>query len=442
MYIYIYVIPSDSQRKPQLQQTSNNTCMTFDQPLNKAPLPRSPQSKTSQNTKNQIHLKVIIGTNYISPPLQLSVISAIVVLHFFCHPITIASTTMAVSKFQMLEITLVSAQDLEPESKSMHTYAVAWLNPERKLLTRVDQDGHTHPTWNEKFLFRVADEFLDSDTSAIMIEIYASSWLRDTLVGTVRVLISNLLPPSSRTEGKATMRLVALQVRRPSGRPQGILNVGVMLLDNSFRSMPLYRALSKSAVGYWDLMKSKTQKQRSSQRPMDVKNQRRTNPVIRFKRSKSERSSLERYAVKTSSMHDDSKPAPPEKGIGNAPHSNAGPSLRVIAAAMAKGLHLNAKNNDNESSILDDWSEESGGERLKTKIARWWMELPPISEFEYQDLESERTHTGNRRKRSNGVGLLSCFGNGYGCEFSCTCGGGTRKKRIGHDDKIHLIGAS
>lgn len=350
---------------------------------------------------------------------------------------------MAVSKFQILEITLVSAQDLEPESKSMHTYAVAWLNPERKLLTRIDHDGHTHPTWNEKFLFRITDEFLDSDTSAIMIEIYASSWLRDTLVGIVRVLISNLLPPSSRNEGKATMRLVALQVRRPSGRPQGILNVGVMLLDNTFRSMPLYRDLSKSAVGYWDLMKVKTQKQRSSQLPMDVKTQRRTNPVTRFKRSQSDRSSLERYAVKMSSMHDDSKPpAPLEKGSKNALHSNDRASLSVFAAAMPKGIHLTAKNNDDESSILDDWSQESGGERLKTKIARWWMELPPISEFEYQDLESKHRHTGIRRKRSNGLGLLSCFGNGYGCEFSCTCGGGTTKKRIIGDDQIHLIDAS
>lgn len=44
------------------------------------------------------------------------------------------------------------------------------------------------------------------------------------------------------------------QVRRPSGRPQGILNIGVTLLDSSMRSMPLYTQLSASAVGYRDLM--------------------------------------------------------------------------------------------------------------------------------------------------------------------------------------------
>ncbi|KAK7834789.1 hypothetical protein CFP56_024055 [Quercus suber] len=97
------------------------------------------------------------------------------------------------SRFHLLEINLVSAQDLEPVSKVMHTYAVTWLNPERKLLTRVDQHGYTNPTWNEKFLFRVDNVFLNSDTSAIMVEIHASSWIRDILIGTVRVLVNNLL---------------------------------------------------------------------------------------------------------------------------------------------------------------------------------------------------------------------------------------------------------
>lgn len=44
------------------------------------------------------------------------------------------------------------------------------------------------------------------------------------------------------------------QVRRPSGRPQGILNIGVALLDSSMRSMPLYTQPAMSAVGYRDLM--------------------------------------------------------------------------------------------------------------------------------------------------------------------------------------------
>ncbi|CAM8887402.1 unnamed protein product [Rhodiola kirilowii] len=166
---------------------------------------------------------------------------------------------MAMRPFQLLELNVISAQDLFQTSRNMKTYAVAWVHPDRKLSTRVDTTGRTNPTWNDKFVFRVDDEFLRADTSAIMVEIYALHWFRDVLVGTVRVIVGNLLPPSikshrHRGQQHVGMRFVALQVWRPSGRPQGILNVGATVLDSSMRSMPLYTQLSSSAVGYRDLM--------------------------------------------------------------------------------------------------------------------------------------------------------------------------------------------
>ncbi|KAL1544921.1 hypothetical protein AAHA92_21710 [Salvia divinorum] len=158
---------------------------------------------------------------------------------------------------QLLEINIISAQDLELVSKSMKTYAMAWMNPKRKLTSRVDDQGKNNPTWNEKFVFRVEEEFLKQDTSAVMIEIYSNNWFRDVLVGTVRCLVGNLIPQTARSHNGQPyigMRFVALQIRRPSGRPQGILNIGVALLDSSMRSMPLYTQPAVSAVGYQDLM--------------------------------------------------------------------------------------------------------------------------------------------------------------------------------------------
>ncbi|KAF8014336.1 hypothetical protein BT93_H0241 [Corymbia citriodora subsp. variegata] len=112
---------------------------------------------------------------------------------------------------RLLKVDIISAQDLAPVTRSMHTYAVAWVHPNRKLSTRVDARGRCDPTWNDKFVFCVDEEFLRCDTSAVMIEIYAVHWLRDVRIGTVR---------------------------RPSGRPQGILNVGGALLDSTMRSKP------------------------------------------------------------------------------------------------------------------------------------------------------------------------------------------------------------
>ncbi|XP_050215976.1 uncharacterized protein LOC126667054 [Mercurialis annua] len=166
--------------------------------------------------------------------------------------------------FQLLELNVISGQDLAPVSRKMRTYAIAWVHPDRKLSTRVDTQGHNNPTWNDKFVFRVDDEFLYGETSAIMIEIYASNWFKDIHVGTIRVLVGNLAPPQKQPRQQQqhhvqldTMRFVALQVRRRSGRPQGILNIGVAILDTSMRSMPLYSQISASAVGYRDLMGGK-----------------------------------------------------------------------------------------------------------------------------------------------------------------------------------------
>ncbi|KAK6914157.1 C2 domain [Dillenia turbinata] len=163
--------------------------------------------------------------------------------------------SMLMIPFQLLEINVISVQDLAPMVRNMRAYAIAWVHPDRKLLTRVDTYGHTNPTWNDKFVFRVGDEFLKADTSAVVIEIYALHWFRDIHVGTVRILVSNVIPPmDGGSRCYPGMRFVALQVRRRSGRPQGILNIGVALLNNFIRSMPLYTNLSSSAVGYRDLM--------------------------------------------------------------------------------------------------------------------------------------------------------------------------------------------
>ncbi|KAK9725582.1 hypothetical protein RND81_05G154700 [Saponaria officinalis] len=194
------------------------------------------------------------------------------------------------SPFHLLEINVISVQDIAKVSKSMRTYAVAWVHPDRKLKTRVDSQGGINPTWNDKFIFRVDNQFLKSDTSAIMIEIYALHWFKDIHVGTVRVLIGNIIPPQTRSHNQnhIGMRFVALQVRRRSGRPQGILNIGVTVLDSTMRSMPLYTQLSASAVGYQTLM---GQDERYSSKPSGTNIS--TNfSKFQLRRSKSERSSM------------------------------------------------------------------------------------------------------------------------------------------------------
>ncbi|CAL0321030.1 unnamed protein product [Lupinus luteus] len=360
--------------------------------------------------------------------------------------------------FQLLEINLISAQDLASLSKSMKAYAIAWVNPERKLTTQIDSDGHNNPTWNEKFVFRVDDEFLNAEDSVIMIEIYACAWLKDVLIGTVGVLLSNLLPPSTRLNNRKSskVRFVALQVRRPSGRPEGILNIGVNLVDATMRSMPMYSELSASEVGYWDIMDPK--KHKTNQTPHQQYTKESNNAydakLLTLQRSQSEKneSTITDYTYNPSKLNgydDEVQGGDSELGIpitkkGKIVNANGslcsdvGPSPSVVAAAIAKGLYPMPLPMPRKpgNTIFEDWPEKHKEEGLKTKIARWGStEHPPIYDHLGQNnLKKDKVMItkgkgkNQRKVTRSGSGLFSCFGTAYGCEFSISCGGGNRKK--------------
>ncbi|KAL6513623.1 hypothetical protein OROGR_021109 [Orobanche gracilis] len=141
----------------------------------------------------------------------------------------------------ILEINLISAQGLKIPSanlRRMQTYAVTWISPEKKLRTRADSLSGENPTWNDKFLFRVSDEFVYGDTSAVSVEIFAVGYIKDFLIGTVRFLLSTCLkrsaPLASASEASVgTPAFTAVQIRRPSGRFQGVLNIAAAVYHSS-----------------------------------------------------------------------------------------------------------------------------------------------------------------------------------------------------------------
>ncbi|KAJ4830413.1 hypothetical protein Tsubulata_018090 [Turnera subulata] len=162
----------------------------------------------------------------------------------------------AAMETKVLEINLISAQDLKPPSsklRRLQTYAAVWIDPATKLRTRIDRVGGQNPTWNDKFLFKVSRDFLSSETSGVFVEIYAVGCLRNPLIGTVRFLLSNVVAPPSAAADEAvrTPACVALQIRRPSGRFHGVLTIAVAVLDGSGDFAALNGA---SAIGFRDLM--------------------------------------------------------------------------------------------------------------------------------------------------------------------------------------------
>ncbi|CAK8572303.1 unnamed protein product [Lathyrus sativus] len=369
--------------------------------------------------------------------------------------------SMLAPPFQLLEINVISAQDLSQVSKSIKAYAVAWLNPDYKLTTQIDPHGHNNPTWNEKFVFRIDEDYLQAEDSSIMIEIYASSWLRDILIGTVDVHLNSLIPRSANRKSK--IRFVALQVRRPSGRPQGILNIGVNLVDATLRSMPMYSELSGSAVEYYDLTNPKKVNQMENNN-YDAK------LIMTLQRSQSEKndSTISDYIYNPDGKNGYGDESESEIGVPNPTGrkgvivnangslcSDVGPSPSVVAAAIAKGLYplplQMPRKTMNSTSMFEKWPQEKeiGGERLNMKMDRWrTLELPPPvyahsgennNSFE-QNKAGKPTAKGKRKnQRSRRNGPFSCFGTALGCEISITCGGGNSKKRSGGGNKPRAI---
>ncbi|KAK8514531.1 hypothetical protein V6N12_057432 [Hibiscus sabdariffa] len=129
----------------------------------------------------------------------------------------------------ILEITLDSAQDLFSVSKKMKTYAVVWLRHDEsnRQATNVDPAGGTNPTWNHTFTFRADEKFLGSAEAAISVEICAAGRDKDETIGYVNVPMKDIIefpPVVSDATG-----IFAVQLRRPSGRSQGVLNMEVSL---------------------------------------------------------------------------------------------------------------------------------------------------------------------------------------------------------------------
>lgn len=314
-------------------------------------------------------------------------------------------------------------------------------------------------------MFRVNDKILDLDASAIVIEIYAAAWAKDALVGTVNVLLSDLFAPWSGFGdgddgggGNNNMRLVTLQIRRPSGRLQGFLRLGVALLDGGQRSMPL-------SVEVFD-----GSRRGETNNSKDAK--------MMHRRTNSDQTDLTTstndYGVKTEVVTGGGGRFSGGGGGGGGGvvvgadsmvngslcSSDIGPSASVVAAAIAQGLYNRQKTavkaiaeKEDPSSIL-----EGKTEGIEHRVERWRAEKEGA--VEASDESNGKGGAGRRRRRrkekqqrrrndgggggEGKKGLFSCFGNVFGCEISITCGGGSggegdsTKKRYNNNKVVNL----
>ena len=135
-------------------------------------------------------------------------------------------------RLREIEALIISAQDLKnvKHVTKMRAYAVVYVQKDIHVAkTHVDEHGGTNPTWNEVVKVRFEEGLAESDVmAALNVDIYAHGHVREKPVGSARVLLCDVLKGGDASEPSDNpIQCITVQVWRPSGRPQGLLNLWV-----------------------------------------------------------------------------------------------------------------------------------------------------------------------------------------------------------------------
>lgn len=132
-------------------------------------------------------------------------------------------------KYKVVEISLISAYDLDPPStKDLEIRAVMWLDPKRKVESSVVA-GTTEPEWgaNETFVFVVEAKALNRlTTAALVVELYAGH----LLLGTSRPLLGRIPGCGRHYAGNTIGAVMDYHLRRPDTLIRGVLKLGFTVL--------------------------------------------------------------------------------------------------------------------------------------------------------------------------------------------------------------------
>lgn len=141
-----------------------------------------------------------------------------------------------------LEVTISSAKDLKNVNwryGPTKPYAVVWVDPNRKVSTKVDQEGDTCAHWDETLAVPLPGPFVDKDAT-LSIDIVHLGDDEDTkkLIGSARLKLIEVLDEAGL--GEPLKR--SLTLKRPSGRPQGKLDVKVTIREPRYHPPSAYYA--------------------------------------------------------------------------------------------------------------------------------------------------------------------------------------------------------
>ncbi|PHT45097.1 hypothetical protein CQW23_14255 [Capsicum baccatum] len=139
-----------------------------------------------------------------------------------------------------VEVKITSAKDLKNVNwryGPLKPYAVVWVDPNAKCSTKVDEEGDTSPYWNEKLVVPLNSQIEDS---TLYIDIVHANAEEDTkpLIGSAKIPLIEVVDDV----GIGCELERTIQLKRPSGRPQGKVEVQVTVREPHYRARDAYYA--------------------------------------------------------------------------------------------------------------------------------------------------------------------------------------------------------
>lgn len=139
-----------------------------------------------------------------------------------------------------LELTVSSAKDLKNVNwrhGDLKPYAVVWVDPSAKSTTKVDDAGDTCPVWNEKLVIPLTSPVEDSTLHIDIVHAYAEEDTKP-LIGSARISVREIVDDV----GFGEWAQLSLKLKRPSGRPQGKLEIKALVRQPGYRAPDPYYA--------------------------------------------------------------------------------------------------------------------------------------------------------------------------------------------------------
>ncbi|XP_031486795.1 protein SRC2-like [Nymphaea colorata] len=161
-----------------------------------------------------------------------------------------AAPPPASSKIRLeIDLTIVSAKHLKNVNwrhGDLLPYAVAWVDPRNRFPTSVDSLGGTKPVWSVRLPLSlslprplsVVSSSSSSPPSLSIDVLHADSAPISASSKPVNPLVGSAILPLSDAPAGDSPRLVTLELRRPSGRPQGKIKIKIAVKEVQLGSSP------------------------------------------------------------------------------------------------------------------------------------------------------------------------------------------------------------